>query len=149
MFNLNLLLKIILKIFPKDLPESTPTKSNACKQGIEQSESPYYWINNVYMNEYVWKWQIRKRSRNMAIVCTIEMDDQTDLRKLGSWEISGWSAMEIWNIRTYLGFFEELGNLCRWTLELVNCWKYPARRNMKWRVAGFLGSGCRFCSRIE
>jgi len=43
----------------------------------------------VYMNEYVWKWQIRKRSRNMAIVCTIEMDDQTDLRKLGSWEISG------------------------------------------------------------
>jgi len=47
MFNLNLLLKIILKIFPKDLPESTPTKSNACKQGIEQSKSPYYWLNTI------------------------------------------------------------------------------------------------------
>jgi len=23
--------------------------------------------------------------------------------------LAGWSAMEIWNIRTYLGFFEELG----------------------------------------
>jgi len=35
------------------------------------------------------------------------------MRKLGSWEISGWSAMEIWNIRTYFGFFEELRKL-RW-----------------------------------
>jgi len=40
----------------------------------------------------------------------MEMVDQTDIRKLGSWEIS---AMEIWNIRTYLGFFEELGKLRR------------------------------------
>jgi len=40
-----------------------------------------------------------------------EMADQTDIRKLGSWEISGWSAVEIWNFRTYLGFFEELGKL--------------------------------------
>jgi len=40
----------------------------------------------VYEYEYVWKWQIRKRSRNMAIVCTMEMADQTDIRKLGFFE---------------------------------------------------------------
>jgi len=51
----------------------------------------------VYKYEYIWKWQIRKRSRNMAIVFTMEMADQTDIRKFGSWEISGY--------RTYLGFF--------------------------------------------
>jgi len=79
----------------------------------------------VYEYEYVWKWQIRKRSQNMAIVCTMEMANQTDIRKLGSWQISGWSAMEIWNIRTYLGFFEELGKTPPLNAGTHNCWKYP------------------------
>jgi len=65
--------------------------------------------------EYLWKWQIRKRSRNMAIVCTMKMADQTDIRKLCSWEISGF----------YLGFFEELGKTSPLNAGTRNCSKYP------------------------